>query len=32
MAFLKAVLNTFLAVYVRAIQSPPAGNINEKFS
>jgi hypothetical protein len=32
MAFLKAVLNTLLAMYIRAIQSPQAGNITEKFS
>jgi len=32
MTSLKAVLNTLLAMYVRAIQSPPAGNITKKFS
>jgi hypothetical protein len=31
-AILKAVLTTLLAMYIRAIQSPPAGNITEKFS
>jgi hypothetical protein len=31
MTLLKAVLNTLLAMYIRAIQSPPTGNITEKF-
>jgi hypothetical protein len=31
MAFLKPVLNTLLAMNIRAIPSPPAGNITEKF-
>jgi hypothetical protein len=30
MTFIKVVLNTLLAMYIRAIQSPPAGNINQK--
>lgn len=32
MAFLTAVPNTLLAMYIRAIQSPPAENITKKFS
>lgn len=32
MTFSKAVLNTLLAMYIRAIQSPPAGNTTQKVA